>query len=304
MSIPKYNELYGALLHSIEDGEVHNYKDMKKYVADYIELSDKDKALMLPSGNQSIFDNRIGWTRTYLKKAGLIESPSRGKHILTDEGKKALSDCNKIDNTYLLKYKSFANFYKHKTKENLQLNEGLKEEQAPAEAIEIALKELDDILADELMMEVMKLSPSDFERLVIKLLLKMGYGGGIEENAVVTSVANDGGIDGIIKEDQLGFSSIYIQAKQWATNRTVERPEIQKFAGALQGQQASKGLFITTARFSSGAKEFVNNLYGSTIVLVDGMQLMKLMIKYNLGVSVENVYEVKRVDSDFFEDDF
>ena len=285
MSIPKYNELYGALLHSIEDGEVHNYKDMKKYVADYIELSDKDKTLMLPSGNQSIFDNRIGWTRTYLKKAGLIESPSRGKHILTDEGKKALSDCNK-------------------TKENLQLNEGLKEEQAPAEAIEIALKELDDILADELMIEVMKLSSSDFERLVIKLLLKMGYGGGIEENAVVTSVANDGGIDGIIKEDQLGFSSIYIQAKQWATNRTVERPEIQKFAGALQGQQASKGLFITTARFSSGAKEFVNNLYGSTIVLVDGMQLMKLMIKYNLGVSVENVYEVKRVDSDFFEDDF
>ena len=285
MSIPKYNELYGALLHSIEDGEVHNYKDMKKYVADYIELSDKDKTLMLPSGNQSIFDNRIGWTRTYLKKAGLIESPSRGKHILTDEGKKALSDCNK-------------------TKENLQLNEGLKEEQAPAEAIERALKELDDILADELMIEVMKLSSSDFERLVIKLLLKMGYGGGIEENAVVTSVANDGGIDGIIKEDQLGFSSIYIQAKQWATNRTVERPEIQKFAGALQGQQASKGLFITTARFSSGAKEFVNNLYGSTIVLVDGMQLMKLMIKYNLGVSVENVYEVKRVDSDFFEDDF
>ncbi len=163
---------------------------------------------------------------------------------------------------------------------------------------------MNTVLAGELMTEVMKLTPGDFEKLVVKLLIRMGYGSGIEENGIVTSLSNDGGIDGIIKEDQLGFSSIYIQAKQWANDRKVDRPEIQKFAGALQGQQASKGLFITTASFTNGAKEFANGLYGSKIVLVDGSQLMKLMMKHNLGVSVESVYEVKRLDSDFFEDDF
>lgn len=304
MSIPKYNELYGVILQALGDGKVHNYGDMKKYVVNALNLSDEDKALMLPSGRQSLFDNRMGWARTYLKKAGLIESPSRGKHVLTEEGRKALPNADRIDNTYLLKYQSFSDFYKHEKIENSQMGMDVREEQSPAEIIESALKEMDDVLVDELMTEVMKLSPPDFEKLVIKLLLKMGYGSGIEENAIVTSVSNDGGIDGIIKEDQLGFSSIYIQAKQWATGRTVDRPEIQKFAGALQGQQASKGLFITTAGFSSGAKDFVNRLYGSKIVLMDGMQLMKLMIKHNLGVSVERVYEVKRVDSDFFEDDF
>lgn len=304
MSIPKYNELYGAVLQSLKDGKIHDYRDMKKYVANAFNLSEEDRALMLPSGRQSVFDNRIGWARTYLKQAGLIESPSRGRHVLTNEGKKALPDAESIDNTYLLKYQSFSNFYNHVPTKDLQTNTAVKEEQSPAEVIEAALKELDDVLADELMTEVMKLQPTDFEKLVIKLLLKMGYGNGIEENAVVTSISNDGGIDGIVKEDQLGFSSIYIQAKQWAVNRTVDRPEIQKFAGALQGQQASKGLFITTAGFSAGAKDFANGLYGSKIVLVDGMQLMKLMIKHNLGVSVESVYEVKRVDSDFFEDDF
>ena len=305
MPIPKYNELYGAVLQSLSDGKIHDYRDMKRYVAKAVKLSDEDMALMLPSGRQSVFDNRIGWARTYLKQAGLIESPARGRHVLTDEGKKALPDAESIDNTYLLKYQSFSKFYKHEpVKKDSQMDRPLKEEQSPAEVIEGALKELDDVLAEELMTEVMKLPPTDFEKLVIKLLLKMGYGSGIEENAVVTSISNDGGIDGIVKEDQLGFSSIYIQAKQWAANRTVDRPEIQKFAGALQGQQASKGLFITTAGFSVGAKRFVDSLHGSKIVLVDGRQLMKLMIKHNLGVSIENVYEVKRVDSDFFEDDF
>lgn len=150
----------------------------------------------------------------------------------------------------------------------------------------------------------MKLTSTEFEQLVVKLLLKMGYGSGIDDAGIVTKPSDDGGIDGIIKEDQLGFSSIYIQAKQWAVDRTVNRPEIQKFAGALQGEKASKGLFITTAQFSQGARQYAENLHGSTIVLVDGSQMMKLMIKFGLGVSVEHVYEVKRIDSDFFTDWF
>jgi restriction system protein len=154
------------------------------------------------------------------------------------------------------------------------------------------------------MKEIMKLTPTDFEKLVVKLLLKMGYGEGIENAGNVTSQTNDGGIDGMIKEDKLGFSYIYIQAKQWATDRTVDRPEIHKFIGSLNERKATKGLFITTAKFSAGAKEAARNCMGSKVVLVDGLQLTKLMIQYNLGVAVETVYEVKRLTSDFGLDDF
>lgn len=168
------------------------------------------------------------------------------------------------------------------------------------EALDGAFKQVTDALADDLMVEVIKLSSVEFEHLVVQLLLKMGYGDGIDDAGRVTRPTSDVGIDGIIKEDQLGFSYIYIQAKQWAPDRTVDRPEVQKFAGALQGEKATKGLFITTASFSAGAKNYAENLHGSTIVLVDGKQMTRLMIKYNLGVSVEHTYEVKRIDSDYF----
>ena len=173
-------------------------------------------------------------------------------------------------------------------------------ELSPMETLDAAFKQVNDSLASDLMDEIMKLTPSEFERLVVRLLLKMGYGNGIDNAGIVTQPSNDGGIDGIIKEDQLGFSHIYIQAKQWAVNQTVGKPEIQKFVGALQGQQAQKGLFITTAKFSSGAKDYTKYLSGVTVVLVDGMDLTHLMIKHNVGVSVEHTYEVKRIDSDFF----
>ena len=152
------------------------------------------------------------------------------------------------------------------------------------------------------MAEVMKLTPGEFEKLVVQLLLKMGYGNNVDNAGYVTKLSGDGGIDGTIKEDQLGFSTIYIQAKQWKLDRTVNRPDIQTFAGALQGEHASKGLFITTAKFSEGARQYANNLHGSNIVLIDGNALTRLMIKYNVGVSVEHVYEVKRIDSDYFSD--
>ena len=173
-------------------------------------------------------------------------------------------------------------------------------DESPMELFVSAFNRVNNTLAAELMDEVMQLSPTDFESLVVQLLLKMGYGDGIDNAGKVTRATGDGGIDGMIKEDQLGFSYIYIQAKQWAPDRRVDRPEIQKFAGALQGEKAMKGLFITTAKFSSGARQYAENLHGSTIVLIDGTQLMKLMIKFNVGVSVDHVYEVKRIDTDFF----
>ena len=298
MSVPKYHELYAPFLKSLQDGHVHQMKEIKQMVLDQIHLTEAELSERLPSGKQSVFDNRIGWARTYLKKAGLIESPARAQFVLTVEGKKALPDADIIDDKYLRKYASFRAF------QNLGNEEEQSEEvieKSPEEALEDAFAELNVSLADDLMNEIMKLEPVDFERLVVRLLLAMGYGSGIDDAGFVTQASNDEGIDGIIKEDQLGFSSIYIQAKRWDPETSISRPEIQKFAGALQEQKAQKGLFISTAKFSSGARKSAE---AAGIVLVDGKQLTKLMIKFNLGVSVEHVYEVKRIDTDFFVDGF
>ena len=301
MSVPKYNEMFGVFLKALADGEIHDYKSVKQYVIDKLHLSTDDTEELLPSGKQRVFDNRIGWARTYLKKAGLIDSPSRAHFVLTNAGMAALPDADSIDNKYLEHYESFVQFIsdirgEEDNAEVVSVDYNI----SPLEQLENSFAQINASLADDLMDEVMKLTPAEFEKLVLRLLLKMGYGSGIEGAGYVTSQSNDGGIDGVIKEDQLGFSYIYIQAKQWAADRTVDRTEIQKFAGALQGKLATKGLFITTAKFSSGAKEYVKNIHGSTIVLIDGNALTRLMIKYNLGVSTVTTYEVKHIDSDFF----
>lgn len=301
MPVPKYNEMFGVFLKALSDGEVHDYKDVKKYVIDALHLTQADLEELLPSGNESTFTNRIGWARTYLKKACLIESPSRAHFVLTAAGKAALPDADIIDNAYLEKYDAYRQFISESSGRELTGNDTVGSvDQSPLEQLESSFEALNATLAGDLLDEVMKLSPAEFEKLVVALLLKMGYGNGIEDAGRVTPVSNDAGIDGIIKEDQLGFSSICIQAKQWAVDRSIDRPEIQKFAGALQGQLASKGLFITTAKFSSGAREYAENLHGSKIVLIDGNHLTRLMIKHNLGVSVQTTYEIKRIDTDFF----
>ena len=297
MPVPKYHELYAPFLRGLQDGQVHNMKEMKDIVAEEMGLTYEDRTEMLPSGKQAVFDNRIGWTRTYLKKAGLIESPERAQFKITEEGLKALPDADIIDDKYLMRYQSFREFQSRESEES-EAPVVSNEDMSPEEVLERAYAELNASLADDLLAEIIKLSPTDFERLVVKLLLAMGYGSGIDDAGYVTQASNDGGIDGIIKEDQLGFSSIYIQAKRWDVDRTVDRPEIQKFVGALQEKNAQKGLFITTAKFTSGAK---SSAEAAGIVLVDGIQLTKLMIKSNLGVSVEHTYEVKRLDTDFFE---
>ena len=299
MTVPKYSDFYAPFLKALQDGEVHTMKEMKQAAAESLNLSDADLVELLPSGKQAIFDNRIGWARTYLKKAGLIESPARAQFVITEEGRKALPDVDIIDDDYLMRYQSFRNF-RHKSNTDNKTSE-FNHTKSPEELLEDAYADINASLGDDLMTEVMKLTPTDFEKLVVKLLLAMGYGSGIDGAGFVTPASNDGGIDGIIKEDQLGFSSICIQAKQWDPNRTVDRPEIQKFVGALQEQGTAKGLFITTAKFTSGAKKSADS---AGIVLVDGEQLTKLMIKFDMGVSVEHIYKVKRLDTDFFIDEF
>ena len=228
----------------------------------------------------------------------------RAKYRITDEGKKALMSGDTIDLKYLEKYPCFKEFHIGNTSlDNVSTNEKDEEEKSPIEILDNAFEQVNSSLSSQLMAEVMKLTPSQFEALVVKLLLAMGYGDGIDDAGKVTNLTNDGGIDGVIKEDKLGFNNIYIQAKQWALNQTVGRPEIQKFVGALTGKQAQKGLFITTAKYSSEAIEYAGNLLGTKVVLINGVDLMKLMINHNIGVSIVHSYEVKRIDSDFFEDE-
>lgn len=298
MAVPKFFEFFEGFLRAVQDGELHTAKEVREIIASSMNITDADRAEMLPSGKQSTFDNRVAWARTYLDKAGLIETPIRGKYRITEEGRKALNSGETIDLAYLEKSENFREF--HGAASSSFPTSTSEEETSPMEVLDSAFQQVNTSLASQLMTEVMKLTPTEFEKLVVKLLLRMGYGSGIDEAGRVTPRSNDEGIDGIIKEDQLGFSNIYIQAKQWATDQTVGKPEIQKFVGALQGQQAQKGLFITTAKFSSGALQYANNLLGAKVVLVDGNTLTKLMIKHNVGVSVEHIYEVKRLDSDFF----
>ena len=303
MAVPKFYEFFRAFLVVLQDGELHKMSEVRNRIAADMNLSDDDLSEMVPSGRQSTFGNRVNWARTYLNKAGLIVTPARATYQITDAGKAALASGESIDLKYLDKIEGFQEFHKGNTEDTggaFAQEEQVEMDESPMELFVSAFNRVNNTLAAELMDEVMQLSPTDFESLVVQLLLKMGYGDGIDNAGKVTRATGDGGIDGMIKEDQLGFSYIYIQAKQWAPDRRVDRPEIQKFAGALQGEKATKGLFITTAKFSSGARQYAENLHGSTIVLIDGTQLMKLMIKFNVGVSVDHVYEVKRIDTDFF----
>ncbi len=302
MAVPSFSDFFIYLLKAIEDGELHTLKEVSQTIAGEMQLSDEDMQELLPSGKQPRYINRILWARTYLGKAGLVETPQRGKYRITETGLEALNSGDKIDLKFLDRYESFRAFRNTSQFESQDI-EDEDENESPVEILEAAFSQIESSLASDLMEEVMKLTPHEFEKMVVRLLLQMGYGNGIEKAGFVTQASNDGGIDGIVKEDQLGFSNIYIQAKQWSAKQTVQKPEIQKFVGALQGKQAQKGLFITTASFSSGAIQYANNLLGVKVVLIDGQDLTKLMIKHNVGVSLEQIYEIKKIDSDFFMDE-
>ncbi len=308
MPIPKYFEFFAPIMKCLEDGKTHTANETVEYCAKYYKLSAEEQKEKLESG-QTKLSNRIGWARTYLSKARLIDKISRGVYALTAEGKKAIAGgCDKITLEYMAKIPAFNDFTKKTfSKKDKQLNESqdvsASNDQSPEEMLEDAAAQLNANLSDELLSEIMKMSPYDFEGIVVKLLIKMGYGKPEENKDAVTQKSGDEGIDGIVSADKFGFDSIYIQAKQWKLDGAVGRPEIQKFLGALAGQGASKGIFITTAQFTKEAITFAAKQLHSKIVLVDGKQLAKLMIEYDLGVSTVVTYKVKRIDSDFFSED-
>jgi len=303
MAIPDYQMIMLPFLKFLGDGEVHSKREAVEHLAKHFKLSDDERKELLPSGKQPLFDNRVGWARTYLFKAGLLKSVSRGNFQITERGKDVLGqNPEKIDNEYLMQFPEFQEFKKIRKKDKVKTKVPYTSENSinPEEALEIAFMELQENLTSELLQTVQYCSAEFFERLVIDVLVKMGYGGSRKEAGQAIGRTGDEGIDGIIKEDILGLDTIYIQAKRW--ENTVGRPEIQKFAGALQGQRARKGIFITTSNFTKDALDFVNNIE-SKIILIDGQRLADLMIEHDIGVTAVASYEIKKIDSDYFIED-
>ena len=300
MSVPDFQSYFLPLLQFAADGKVHSSKEAYAAMAEHFKLSDEARKEMLPSGTQLVYKNRVAWARSYLTKALLLESPQRGTFCITKRGKALLAENpSTLRVKQLKKYPEFAVFHSAGSKQEKAGTGAADEEHeaTPEEVFEKAYQELRSGLADELLQQVTTNSPEFFERLVVKLLVKMGYGGSIKDAGQAMGRSGDEGIDGIIKEDKLGLDVIYIQAKRW--QGSVGRPEIQKFVGALHGQRAKKGVFITTGTFTKDAEQYVATI-DPKVVLIDGKRLVELMIDHNLGISTVDTYEIKKIDSDFF----
>ncbi len=306
MSVPKFTAFFQPVLNTCGDGEIKSLQFVREYAKDALHLSKEDIEEVLPSGKQLVYHNRAQWAATYLKKAGLLTAPKRGHLQITAEGKRVLQSGRPVTMEVLEEYPTFVQFHSSTGVQTKAVNPVTlpsdtnivkdTNEDTPSETLERVFHAINEQLADDLITAIMGLDSYFFEKLVVDLMRAMNYGDGFR-----TKASNDGGIDGIIPEDKLGFNLIYVQAKRWDPETVISKPEIQKFAGAMMGPpRIEKGLFITTAKFSKGAKEFADAQH---IILVDGKRLTELMIEYNLGVSMQKAYMVKRIDSDYFSEE-
>ena len=302
--IPDYQTCMLPLLTSLKDGKEHSSKELiTKLILDF-NLREEEISEQIPSQRQPTINNRIHWANTYMRKAGLIDSVSRGIYRITEEGLRVLNaNPTRIDVKFLSKYPDFVEFQKGTSKvisTKNEKNQELEITQTPEEALATIYSQLSSALAHDLLEKVLAQTPYFFENLVVELLVKMGYGGSIEDAGKAIGKSGDEGIDGVIKEDKLGLDVIYVQAKRWQQNNTVGRPDLQAFVGALAGQGGKKGVFITTSSFTREAEAY--NPQNVKIVRIDGKKLAQLMIDYNIGVSTRAVYEIKRIDLDYFEE--
>jgi restriction system protein len=307
MAVPDYQSVMLPLLKFAGERKTEISTDEAvEALANQLELTEDDLKEMLPSGVQRTFVNRVGWASTYLKKAELLEPTRRGYYQITPLGQELLLKKPSTINVKLLKqYPKFLEFQQLKGTRSGDKSNSSREsfeilKATPSEALEAAYENLRDDLVDELLTKLKKSTPSFFERIVVELLVKMGYGGSRIDAGKAIGRSGDGGIDGIIKEDKLGLDVVYIQAKRWENN-PVGRPDVMQFAGALQAQKANKGIFITTSRFTEDARNYVSQI-GSKIVLIDGEQLSHLMIEHDVGVATVSLYPVKRIDADYFDE--
>ncbi len=295
MTIPDYQTLLLPLLELAGDGAEHSVREAIGSLAERFGLTEEERRARHPSRGLRVFDNRVWWARTYLAQAGLVERTRRGHFRITDLGGEVLRDPPaRLDVKYLERFPGFQEFRRRR---RVPPPGSPPEEATPDEALAEAYQRHRQALAGELLGLVKSASPGFFERLVVDLLLAMGYGGSREEAGRAVGGTGDEGIDGVISEDRLGLDVIYLQAKRW--DRPVGRPEVQRFAGALQGHRARKGVFITTSSFTGEARDYASRI-DSTIVLIDGEQLVELMIDHGIGVTPVASYEVKRVDGDYF----
>lgn len=300
MAIPDFQSVMRPVLTTVQNGAPLPLRELRERIADQFQLTEEERKEYLPSGNQTVINNRVGWARTYLNKAGLLTIPAKGMVQITPRGLDALANGPaRITVSWLKQFPEFADFHaaKPQTTDIPAALDIAPSETTPDEQLAEAHQALVQSLVDELLAQVRAATPSFFEQVVVDLMLAMGYGGSRKEAGKATQLTNDGGIDGIIKEDKLGLDVIYLQAKRWSN--TVHRPEIDKFIGALTRQRARKGVFITTSDFSMGARDAALGL-DIKVVLIDGVELARLMVEHNLGVSVKQVYEVKQLDSDYF----
>lgn len=300
MPIPTYDELMLPLLRLLRDGKEYSLREAAQHISDQYNLTQEERGKLVPSGQQRVIDNRVGWARTFLKKAEMVEYPHRGHMRILERGKELLKkNPSELTVDNLRQYPEFEqNWDTGGRKSDKQKQpEEISGDATPEEKMEYAYAQLSSNLEDELSEQVKNCNPRFFENLVVELLLKMGYGGSRKDAGEAIGKSGDGGIDGIIKEDRLGLDVVYIQAKRW--EGVVGRPEIQKFAGALQGNRARKGVFITTSSFTNDALAFTQNL-DAKIILIDGRRLAQLMIEHGVGVSPVATYTARRIDSDYF----
>lgn len=301
MAIPDFQSLMLPLMELIADGQPHEVRVATDRLGQQFELTPAEWQEMLPSGRAPLFYNRLAWAKTHLKKAGLIDQPKRGVIVISDRGKQVLAKKPaRIDIRLLQTFPEYRQPLAGSTPEPLSVVDTPTSALSPEEALEDAFLVIRRALANDVLANVKQCDPQFFESLVVKLLLRMGYGGSREEAGQTVGRSGDGGIDGIINEDRLGLDAIYLQAKRW--EGVVGRPEIMKFVGALAGQRANKGVFITTSWFTQEAKDYASTSQYK-VVLIDGARLADLMIEHDLGVSVAATYQLKRIDSDFFADE-
>lgn len=305
MTIPDYQTLMRPVLEYLADGGEHRLRDLKEAMADQFNLTAEERAQMTPSGRSRLIYNRVGWATSYLAQAGLIHRPRRGYSVITAEGRRVLAEHpDRVDLTVLEQFEPFRAF-----RDRARNRDGNKTPQPPVDLddssatpqdlIDAAVLENQATLETELLDRALTLSPTGFEDLVIRLLEKMGYGraGNVER----TSASGDAGVDGIISQDPLGLDRIYVQAKRYALDRTVDRPRIHEFAGALLGKQGDRGVFITTSSFTRGALLEAERI-NARIELIDGARLARLLVQYGVGVQESHTVVLHRIDEDFFEE--
>jgi len=306
MAIPTFEEIMPVILDLAVEAESIVIRKCMDAIADRFHLTEEEREQTLPSGKQKVLYNRTYWASFDLLKAGLLHKIQRGIYAITERGRQVhATDRDKLGRQYLSRFPEYAEYISPNKLNDSKGQSGDRAETValtPQERIEKAHRELNQILKADLMERILSCSPEFFEKLIIDLMIGMGYGGSLKEAAEHVGKANDGGVDGVINEDQLGLDRIYLQAKRYAKGNTVGRQALQGFAGSLLGRGANKGVFVTTSSFTQGAVDFVEKL-PQRIVLIDGEQLTSLMVKYGVGVRMEQRFELMKADEDYYIED-